>query len=89
MGLFAVGFKWTVIGGINFFLCLASIGLITFGGILSNKLPGSLELGGTMGLKAPIYLIIIGVFTLMLTFPGNCLVYQISTTNQQFCYILK
>jgi len=84
MGLFAVGFKWTVIGGINFFLCLASIGLITFGGILSNKLPGSLELGGTMGLKAPIYLIIIGVFTLMLTFPGcygtfrqnHCLLYM-------------
>ena len=71
MGLFAVGFKWTVIGGINFFLCWASIGLISFGGYLSNKLPGSLELGGTMGLKAPIYLIIIGVFTLLLTFPGN------------------
>jgi len=70
MGLFAVGFKWTVIGGINFFLCWAGIGLITFGGILSNKLPGSLELGGTMGLKAPLYLIIIGVFTLMITFPG-------------------
>ena len=81
MGLFAVGFKWTVIGGINFFLCWASIGLISFGGYLSNKLPGSMEMGGTMGLKAPIYLIIIGVFTLMLTFPGNCLVHYMSTTN--------
>ena len=61
MGLTA-NIKWTVIGGINFLLVLASIGSVSFGSYLINKFSGVEALKTkSFGLSAPLWLIVLGM----------------------------
>ena len=61
MGLTA-NIKWTVIGGINLILVLASIGSIGFGSYLIHKFSGVKALETkSFGLSAPLWLIVLGI----------------------------